>query len=197
MHKVLSNLAAVILFASGCSSDSGATSEDHDAATRDVGESKSELRCVADLIEPDLDMGPMGGSDVDEETGLYKLKEGQEVIVSSTYGIPKLAAEGGGLPPHYQDLMGRIIQQLQGQPGLLALQLGTSNSCHSGRTLAVWESEEQMYEFVMSAPHLEAMSSAHELLQPGYAVTHWSARKQEDVSLTAAPAHLATKLRRE
>jgi hypothetical protein len=202
MHRnVMFNTAALsytlILFASGCSRDSHAGNEERDAATRDVGESKSELRCVADVIEPDLDIGPMGGSSVDEETGLYKLKEGQEVVVSSTYGIPKPAAIGGGLPPHYQDLMGRIIQQLQGQPGLLALQLGTSSSCNSGRTLAVWESEELMYKFVMSAPHLEAMSSANELLKPGYAVTHWSARNQDEISLDAAVDHLAEKLERK
>lgn len=193
MHKMLFDAAAVsgaiTLFAAGCASDS-------DATTPDVQESKNELRCVADVIEPDLDIGPMAGSAVDEETGLYKLKDGQEVVVSSTYGIPKRAAEGGGLPPGYQDLMGRIIQQLQGQPGLLALQLGNSPSCNSGRTLAVWESEELMYNFVMSAPHLEAMSTANERLEPGYAVTHWTARKQGDISLEAASEHLADKLER-
>jgi len=198
MHKVLFHAAAVsgVLTVFACSSDN-AGNEERDAATRDVGESQSELRCVADVIEPDLDIGPMGGSAVDEETGLYKLEEGQEVVVSSTYGIPKRAAEGGGLPPGYQDLMGRIIQQLQGQPGLLALQLGNSPGCNSGRTLAVWESEELMYKFVMSAPHLEAMSSANELLKPGYAVTHWSARKQDDISLEAAVDHLGDKLERK
>jgi hypothetical protein len=181
MHNTLFSAAAVsgalTLFAAGCASDTPVVNDDRDAATRDVADSKNELRCVADVIEPDLDIGAMGGSAVDEETGSYKLKEGQEVVVSSTYGIPKRAAEGGGLPPGYQDLMGRIIQQLQGQPGLLAVQLGNSPSCNSGRTLAVWESEELMYKFVMSAPHLEAMSGANELLKPGYAVMHWTARK--------------------
>ena len=79
---------------------------------------------------------------------------------------------------------------------MLALQLGNSPSCNSGRTLAVWESEEVMYKFVMSAPHLEAMSTANELLKPGYAVTHWTARKQDDISLEAASEHLADKLER-
>jgi hypothetical protein len=49
----------------------------------------------------------------------------------------------------------------------------------------------------MSAPHLEAMSSANELLKPGYAVTHWSASKQADISLEAAAEHLADKLERK
>lgn len=198
MHRILASIAAVsgtlTIAAPGCSSDSNVGSDDRDAAMREVAESKSALRCVADRIEPDLEIGPMGGSSVDPETGLYTLQTGQEVVVSSTYGIPKPDANGGDLPAYYQDLMGRIIQQLQAQPGLLALQLGSSPTCNSGRTLAVWESEELMYEFVTSAPHLEAMSAANELLQPGYAVTHWAAREQDDISLEAAIGHLAHEL---
>ena len=200
MHSELLSTAAIgcllTLSQASCSSDSNTSEEQLDAAARD-GVGEAEHRCVADVIEPDLAMGPMGGSAVDEQTGFYRLEQGQEVVVSSTYGVPKPDATGGGLPPHYQDLMGRIIEQLQTQPGLLAVQLGGSASCNSGRTLAVWESEELMYDFVMSAPHLEAMSSAQQLLQPGYAVTHWSARTQDEMSLEAAADHLSNKLERQ
>jgi hypothetical protein len=178
----------LLLLCLGCGSD--------DKSDPDVGEAKAELRCVANVIERDLDMSPMGGSSVDEETGTYKLREGEQVIVSSTYGIPVPGSDGKPLPASYQDLMGRIIGQLQQQPGLLALQLGTSDSCGSGRTLAVWESEEAMYAFVTSPPHMEAMTNVHKLVQPGYAVTHWSASSPEQLTVAEAAKHLEEALQR-
>jgi uncharacterized protein YebE (UPF0316 family) len=47
-----------------------------------------------------------------------------------------------------------------------------------------------MQDFVTTGPHLEAMSSANELLQPGYAVTHWTASSRDQMTLMAAPKHL-------
>ena len=38
------------------------------------------------------------------------------------------------------------------------------------------------------------MSAANELLQPGYAVTHWAAREQDDISLEAAIGHFADEI---
>ena len=161
----------------------------------DVAESKAELRCVAGTVEPDLDMTPMGGSALDAESGTYKLQGGEQVTVSSTYGIPKAGLDDVQSSAQYQELMGRIIAQLQTQPGLLALQLGTSDSCGSGRTLAVWESEDAMYEFVTSPPHMEAMTNVHDLVKPGYAVTHWSASKPEQLSIQEAVVHLKDAVR--
>ena len=179
-----------------CISSARCASDDKAADNPNVGESKSELRCVAGVVEPDLDMTPMGGSAVDEATGTYKLRAGEQVTVSSTYGIPQPGPDGAALPKRYQELMGRIIAQLQQQPGLLALQLGNSERCGSGRTLAVWESEDAMYTFVTSPPHMEAMSHVHELVQPGYAVTDWSASKPEQLEMKEAAVHLKQALER-
>lgn len=143
-----------------------------------------EVRCHATQLESDLESQYVVGS------AELQLEAGREYIVSSTYGVPKRGADGAYLSPRYEPLMGAIIETLQSQPGLLSLQLSSSESCRSGRTLAVWESEELMYEFVTSGPHLEAMSSAKELLEPGYAVTHWGARTRGAMTLMAAPGYL-------
>ena len=169
-----------------CASDSnGKNGGDEEAAP-----ARAERKCHAAEIEPDLESEFIAGSAVDLSAGELQLEEGGEYIVSSTYGIPKRDADGGYLSPRYQMLMGAIVQTLQTQPGLLALQVSSSDSCGSGRTLAVWESEELMYDFVTTGPHLEAMSAAEELLQPGYAVTHWTASSRAEMSLRAAPKHL-------
>lgn len=175
--------AFVCVVIAGCASDGNANNDG-------VAPARSELRCHAAEIEPDLESDFVAGSAVDRSTGELQLQQGREYMVSSTYGIPKRGADGEYLSPRYEALMGMIIQKLQTQPGLLALQVSSSERCKSGRTLAVWESEDLMYDFVTTGPHLEAMSAAEELLQPGYAVSHWSASSPDQMTLTAAPAHL-------
>jgi heme-degrading monooxygenase HmoA len=185
MHKAqrISLFLLLTLLRIGCASDDGAVEDDPE-----VSAARGELKCNASVLESDLDSDLMGPAAV---SGELELPADKTYIVSSTYGIPKRVGDSQELPPRYQQLMGRIIEQLQGQPGLLALQLSSSPSCSSGRTLAIWESEELMYEFVTSPPHLEAMGAANELLQPGYAVTHWTADTREQMSLTAAVEHMA------
>ena len=176
------------LVCGACASDSN--NGDGGDDVKEVASARAELECHAAALEPDLESEFIAGSAVDLGAGELKVEEGAQYIVSSTYGIPKRGADGEYLSPRYQMLMGMIVQKLQTQPGLLALQVSSSERCGSGRTLAVWESEELMYDFVTTGPHLEAMSSAEELLEPGYAVTHWTASSRDQMSLTAAPEHL-------
>jgi hypothetical protein len=185
--SIRSNLSVALWLsaATACSSSTGPEEPD------DVAPTRSELKCSAGVIEADLEMQPTAGSAVDLSTGELALDD-REYIVSSTYGIPKRDPDTDELPASYQALMGQIIQQLATQPGLLSLSLGSSTSCGSGRTLAVWESEELMYEFVTSPAHLEAMRTANELLLPGYGVTHWMARGAEEMTLSAAVEHLGS-----
>ena len=168
-----------------CASDSNGSDD-----SKEVAPARSSLECHAATLEPDLESQLIAGSAVDFSAGELKLENGREYIVSSTYGVPKRGADGEYMSPRYQMLMGRIIETLQTQPGLLGLQVSSSESCKSGRTLAVWESEELMYDFVTTGPHLEAMSGAEELLMPGYAVSHWTASTADQMTLTAATGHL-------
>jgi hypothetical protein len=55
------------------------------------------------------------------------------------------------------------------------MSLGASEPCGSGPTLALWRSEEEMYDFGTSPAHVAALGAVIEILQPGYAVTHWDA----------------------
>jgi heme-degrading monooxygenase HmoA len=128
---------------------------------------------------------------VDPATGSVRVVEGQHYVVSSTYGVPKPTSDGKLVSDRYLALFGAVAEQLEREPGLIALQLGQSNACGSGRTLAIWRSEEEMYDFVTSRAHLDAMTAADEILQPGYAVTHWDATSATQFSMQEAVRQLA------
>jgi hypothetical protein len=127
----------------------------------------------------------------DPESGKLRVESGETYTVSSTYGTPKPGADGKPVMDRYYALFGAIQTQLESQPGLLALWLSQSPACGSGRTLALWKSEELMYDFVFSPPHLAAMNAVEDVLQPGYAVTHWEASMAEQVTFDEAVRQLA------
>ena len=147
--------------------------------------------CSHDVLEADLELADPIGPAVDPASGKVLLGAEQRVIVSSTYGVPEPGPDGAPVTERYQQVFAGIEQQLAGQPGLLALQLGSSKRCGSGRTLAVWRSEEEMYDFVTSRAHLDAMREANDLLRPGYAVTHWEANEPEQLTIGEAIRQLA------
>jgi len=147
--------------------------------------------CAHDVLERDLsDDGPQGPA-VDPATGELKLEGGKEYVVSSTYGIPKPGTDGAPITERYLQLFGAVQEQLQNEPGLLALRLSQSDSCGSGRTLAIWRSEEDMYHFVTSDAHVAAMTAVREVLMPGYAVTHWNASSPDHMTFDEAARKLA------
>ena len=152
---------------------------------------QGSARCAYDVLEPDLELEPLAGPAVDRATGKLKLQPGKRYMVSSTYGVPKPGADGTPVPQRYRQMFGAIQQQLAQQPGLLAMALAQSPSCGSGRTLAVWESEELMYDFVTSPAHLAAMRDVDELVQPGYGVTHWEASAPEQMTFQEGVRQLA------
>lgn len=147
--------------------------------------------CAHDVLEADFEADDPIGPAVDPASGRVVLGPDQRVIVSSTYGAPQPGPNGSPFSERYQQVFAGIEQQLSGQPGLLALQLGNSKRCGTGRTLAVWRSEEEMYEFVTSRAHLDAMREANDLLRPGYAVTHWEASQPEQLTMGEAIRQLA------
>jgi heme-degrading monooxygenase HmoA len=112
-------------------------------------------------------------------------------VVSSTYGQPVPGPNGAFETQHSVDTFAAIQAQLEQQPGLVAFTLASSDPCGSGRTLAVWQSEDQMYDFVTSPAHLAAMNDVKQLLLPTYAVTHWSARSAEQITWAEAARQLS------
>ncbi|WP_437573762.1 antibiotic biosynthesis monooxygenase family protein [Sorangium sp. So ce887] len=163
-------LAALGVMLPGCGNDSSATPPDSPPA-----------ECTGGVLEADLQAEPLSGPGVDPATGeLLPPPEGSSYTVSATFGVPR---PGDAVREKYVQYFGAIQAQLASQPGLLAIQLGQSPSCGSGRTLAVWSSTEAMYEFVMSPAHLAAMDAVNELLEPNYVVTHWEAASADEVTL--------------
>jgi heme-degrading monooxygenase HmoA len=157
-------LAALAALASHLGCSDGDTRSTQEPATT----------CRADALEADFEAAPFVGPGVDQETGALRAPAaGESYVVSSTYGVPK--PDPASLE-RWGQLMAAIQVQLAAQPGLLALRLGSSSTCGSGRTLAVWSSEEAMYEFVTSPAHAEAMVAAPEVVQPGFGTTHWTER---------------------
>lgn len=170
-HLAAAFLAGLGFLSSGCGSEP--------AGENDAVESSSG--CVGGELEPDLEALPPSGPGVDPETGeLRPRPDGSAYVVSSTYGIPRLGDDDEA--ERYLQYFGAIQERLASQPGLVALWLAQSASCGSGRTLAVWESAEAMYDFVMSPAHLAAMNAADELLEPGYGVTHWETADPDEIS---------------
>jgi hypothetical protein len=145
--------------------------------------------CAAGVLEADLQAAPPFGPAVDPETGEIQPPEaGKAYVVSSTYGVQKTSDAARA---RWAELFGPIQDQLASQPGLLALQLGSSTACSSGRTLAVWESVGQMYSFVGSDAHVAAMDSVDEVVEPGFTVLHWEATTTEQMTFEEAIRRLA------
>lgn len=163
-------IAALGAILSGCSSDSDGKTTDAPLA-----------ECTGGVLEADLEADTLSGPGVDPETGkLRPPPEGSSYAVSATYGVPR---RGEGVMERYVQIFGAVQADLASQPGLLAIQLGQSPSCGSGRTLAVWASTDAMYEFVMGPAHLAAIDAADELLEPNYVVTHWETAETDGITL--------------
>lgn len=159
-------------------------------ACGDDDSGKESVECSRGVVEsdyePDVFMGPGVSPD-----GKLVLDPNKEYTVSATYGQPVPGPDGAPVTQMYVDIFGDISTTLMNSPGLVAFTLASSDSCGSGRTLGIWESEGAMYEFVMSPAHLKAMSNANKLLKPGYAVTHFSAQTANQMTFQEGAKHLA------
>jgi len=160
-------------------------------ACEDETVKSSSTRCAGGVLEADLESSGWMGAGVDAQSGALRLSAGRKYMVSSTYGVPVPGPGGAPVTEEYGQLFAAIEQQLATQPGLVALQLGSSSACGSGRTLAVWESEEAMYDFVISDAHSAAMAAVGEVLKPGYGVTHWEATGEAQISFAVGAQKLA------
>ncbi|HKO92993.1 MAG TPA: hypothetical protein VJU61_17680, partial [Polyangiaceae bacterium] len=175
LHFAGTTLLAIGLTLAACGDDE--KSSDRDAGRED--------ECSATELEADLEEQPFVGPAADE-SGKLKLEAGRSYIVSSTYGVPEPGEDGAPVTPEYLQLFGAIQAQLEVQPGLLAFKLASSDACGSGRTLAVWNSEEEMYSFVTSEAHFNAMKAVKVVLKPGFSTTHWTATSEAQISWSQA-----------
>jgi heme-degrading monooxygenase HmoA len=173
-HRSHGALFALLVLALGA----GAACGDDESSDPQAVDSLAQTVCSAGVIETDLEVGTFSGPGVDPATSTLALAPGS-YVVSATYGAPNATAQASG---RWGELFAGIDAQLKSQPGLLAVQLSSSTSCGSGRTLAVWRDTDAMYDFVASPAHLEAMRAAGQVLKPGFAVTHWTTSELAQIS---------------
>lgn len=147
--------------------------------------------CTSAQLESDLEASPFMGPGADPVTGELKLTAGRQYMVSSTYGVPVRGPDGAPVTAEYGEIFAAVEQQLAKESGLVAFKLASSAACKSGRTLAVWDSEDAMYAFVVSPAHARAMQRADAILQPGYGVTHWEAGRKEEMTFEKGVQMLA------
>ncbi|WP_257454193.1 antibiotic biosynthesis monooxygenase [Archangium lipolyticum] len=126
----------------------------------------SDDGCTRDTLEPDFQSSPLQGPAVDAQG---KLVPGT-YIMSSTYLRMRNTQEA---QEEFQQLMGPINQTLEEQPGLVAIQFGSSTRCNTKRTFTIWKDEESMYQFVGSPAHTQAIARVSLVSRGGTSVTSW------------------------
>jgi len=189
-HGVLFGLA--LLYFGGCSSGdtTGEATSTGDAATSSTstGGTTDPAACSRGTIEADFTtFDKLAGPGVDAATGELSPFP-STAVVSSTY----LALKGDpAAQKRFGELMGPLSKALQGQAGLLAVQLARSKSCDTARTLAVWKDEESPLGFVMSAPHAAAMASVGDVSRGESVVTSWETSDVEEATWASAAKRLS------
>jgi hypothetical protein len=143
--------------------------------------------CERSKIEPDLGATPMSGSKVDTSGVLAEPGPGGYVVSSTFLRL----RPGEAVTTRFGELSGPIIAGLPARPGLAGFQLGLAPACNVARTLSVWESEEAMYDFVVSDEHITAVSAVSEVSRGASVVVHWTAESAADATWERAGMELA------
>lgn len=151
----------------GCSDDDGERSASEAAGGGgDASQGSPFEGCSKGELEPDR-QGDMvfRGPGVDPETGA--LPPGN-YLISTTYLALKPE-----MTQRAMELGGPIMQSLFTMKGLVGVATLQSSSCMSLRTLSVWESEEDMFAFVVSPAHASAMGHAASLSRGSSNAISW------------------------
>jgi hypothetical protein len=128
-------------------------------------------------VETDFgDVHSLSGPGYDPETGIIGTSQ-DTYVVSTTlfYWKPEMTDEV------YQT-GGRVMGQISDSPGMVAYAVGTDETCLVARQLSVWRSEEDLYAFVLSGAHAEAIGSTLDVSLTGRG-THWTITADELATL--------------
>lgn len=142
--------------------------------------------CARGTLESDIVYTPMTGPKV--EGGKLAAPSGEGYVASSTFLRLK---PGDETNTRFQELLGPILAGFPSRPGMQAFQLALAASCNTARTLSVWASVEDMYDFVTSEEHMTAVSAVGEVSRGGSIVVHWDAATAEETSWQEAARKLA------
>ena len=116
---------------------------------------------------------PLAGNGYDAEQGglIGSVQESYVVHTTQIFVPPEAETD-------FFTVLGPVIAQLAETPGLVGYSLAGDAGCGDYRTLGIWESEEAMYDFVLSGAHAEAMPQTGTLSEAAR-VTHWTATAAE------------------
>lgn len=140
-----------------------------------------ESKCSKTALEADFSASPLAGPRADGGV----LPPGPW-LVSTTYLrlVPEPAAAAA-----FQAVMGPVAAALPTTPGLAAVSIGTSTACATARTLAVWEDQASMLDFVTGPAHAAAMAHIGDFSRGGSTTLHFTA--DGGVGWTDAAARLS------
>ena len=142
--------------------------------------------CARGSMESDLAFTPMSGPKVSEGA---LMAPGNDGYVTATTFLRLRPGEEAAA--RFQELAGPIIASFASRPGMQAFQLGLSASCNTARTLSVWATTEDMFDFVTSDEHMNAMNAVSEVSRGGSMTVHWEAATTEESSWDEAAKRLA------
>ncbi len=154
-RMVLMISALPIITLTACGSDDG--SEDGPLTLNET---------LDECIEDDFGAAPFAGPGFSPDTGLIGTAQ-DSYVASTTFIIVNSEDQD-----RFLQLAGAVIETMGDMPGLVGYSLGASEKCGTSRTLTVWESEQAMFDFVVSDAHAAAMSQAESISEIGV-VTHW------------------------
>ncbi|NUO53987.1 MAG: hypothetical protein HOV80_34510 [Polyangiaceae bacterium] len=185
--KRLSIMTALLVLAAGCGDEASDGGGGGGGEGTGAGGGGGEVADPYEHLYACDDAGfaeakPLSGPGYDPMTGFTGTAKAT-YVVSATQIFVK---------PEKQDAFfqqaGKVAVQLGETPGLVAFALGGDTACGDSRTMAVWESEDALYEFVGSGAHVTAMQMAPDLGFTGR-TTHWNATGEEVKALTWEKAH--------
>ncbi len=154
---------ALAVLAVGCSSE-------------DPAPDQEPVKYFPECDETDFSPGPLDGPGWDDNTGLVAPVLDEYVVSTTALKVrPEKNAE-------FFALAASVSLQMQTSEGFMARSLATSMACGSARTISVWRSVEDMYGFVNTGAHAEAMSRPDEVGEIGV-VTHFMA-PASDIPIT-------------
>ncbi len=151
-------LGAFVLAACGAPSESRTTPSSARSAMTSSFEG-----CRADRIESDLRMTPI------EMIALDDVPEGT-YFISTTYLALSSDLEAQS---DFREAMGNMMRVLPSAPGLVSYRFGTSQSCLTARTVAVWRDQAAMRAFVNSPEHHWAMRRISSISRGDSTFAHW------------------------
>lgn len=127
------------------------------------------------------------GPGADPMTGEL-VAEGTSFVVSSTYLAikPEAAAQQA-----FGESVAPLVPALLANPGVVAIQLGSSMQCGTARTFTVWQDEAAMMAFVVGDAHANAIARTPEISRGGSVVTHWTASSVAEITWDEAIVRIA------